>query len=201
LGDPEGWIGAEESASARASRPVLELVSPSRATERQRRSRRFAVGLGAAAAVLMLGAAGAELWGAHRELRAIRDQRAAIAEDVGPLLLARDSLTELMARTQAMEDLAAARPQWTRALVELSELFPRDTYLTALYASGDTVELEAAGSRAGEAIQALREAELFDEVRLQGIVDRELENGETLVERFRLWARLARVPEGADHES
>jgi hypothetical protein len=63
-----------------------------------------------------------------------------------------------------------------------------------LFASGDTVELEAAGSRAGEAIQALRAASLFRDVRLQGVVERELENGETVVERFRVSARLAGVP-------
>jgi hypothetical protein len=74
--------------------------------------------------------------------------------------------------------------------VELTALLPQDTYLTGFFASGDTLELEAAGSEAGVAIQALREAGLFEEVRLQGLVDRELSQGETVVERFRLWARL-----------
>jgi hypothetical protein len=31
-------------------------------------------------------------------------------------------------------------------------------------------------------------------MRLQGVVERELENGETVVERFRVGARLAGVP-------
>jgi hypothetical protein len=72
----------------------------------------------------------------------------------------------------------------------LAALLPHDTYLTGLFASGDTVEIEAAGSEAGEAIRLLREAGLFQEVRLMGLVERELEEGETVVERFRLWARL-----------
>jgi hypothetical protein len=74
--------------------------------------------------------------------------------------------------------------------VELTALLPENTYLTGFFASGDTVELEAAGDEAGPAIQALREAGLFEEVRLQGLVERELEEGETVEERFTLWARI-----------
>jgi Tfp pilus assembly protein PilN len=95
-----------------------------------------------------------------------------------------------------MEELEASSPVWTRSLVELAAVLPQDTYLTALFASGDTLEIEAAGARAGEAIQALRESGLFAEVRLQGLVERELNEGETVVERFRLWALLPPKGEG-----
>jgi Tfp pilus assembly protein PilN len=113
-----------------------------------------------------------------------------IRPQVAPLLETRDLLNELTARAEALEELEAANPIWTRPLVELAALLPEDTYLTALFASGDTVEIEAAGARAGEAIQALRESGLFEEVRLQGIVERKLDEGETVEERFRLWALL-----------
>ena len=151
----------------------------------------------ASAAVLILAALGAQFLGAHRELRTVREQRASIQAEVAPLLLARDSLTGLVAQIQSMEDLSRNAPVWTRSLVELAALLPTDTYLTGFFASGDTVELEAAGERAGEAIQALSEAGLFQEIRLQGLVERELEEGETVVETFRLWARL---PEGGGGE-
>jgi Tfp pilus assembly protein PilN len=140
---------------------------------------------------LVVAAAGANLWGTYHELDAVRAERLEIADRVGPLILARDSLRRLNDRIQATENLWANTPRWTPVLVELASLLPRDSYLTALYASGDTIELEAAGSRAGEAIQALRAAGLFQDVRLQGVVERELENGETVVERFRVSARLA----------
>jgi hypothetical protein len=81
-------------------------------------------------------------------------------------------------------------------LVELSALLPQNTYLTGFFASGDTVELEAAGTQAGETIQLLRESGLFEEIRLQGLVERELDEGETVEERFRLWARLPKRAEG-----
>jgi hypothetical protein len=186
-----------EVAAVWAVRSVLELVPPTLAAERESRRRRNVVRLGIAAAALVVAAAGANLWGTYHELDAVRAERLEIADRVGPLILARDSLRRLNDRIQATENLWANTPRWTPVLVELASLLPRDSYLTALYASGDTIELEAAGSRAGEAIQALRAAGLFQDVRLQGVVERELENGETVVERFRVSARLA----GATPES
>jgi Tfp pilus assembly protein PilN len=195
--DPEGWAGAEESAAARAAGSALELVPPSLAEERREKTRRNAVGLVGAAVVCMLLAAAAQLWGAHRELGAVEARRAAIRPQVAPLLETRDSLNELTARVRAIEELEATTPIWTRPLVELAAILPQDAYLTALFASGDTVEIEAAGARAGEAIQALRESGLFAEIRLQGIVERELDEGETVEERFRLWALLPSEKRGA----
>ena len=180
-----------EVAAVWAIRSVLELVPPTLAAQRDSRRRRNVVRLGMAAAALVVVAAGANLWGTHRELDAVRADRLEIADRVGPLIMAGDSLRRLNDRIEATENLWADTPRWTPVLVELASLLPRDSHLTALYASGDTIELEAAGSRAGEAIQALRAAGLFRDVRLQGVVERELENGETVVERFRVSARLA----------
>jgi hypothetical protein len=120
----------------------------------------------------------------------VRGRRAAIQADVTLLLQARDSLTGLRIQIESMDQLSMNTPVWTRSLVELAALLPMDTYLTGFFASGDTVELEAAGAKAGEAIQALSEAGLFEEIRLQGLVERDLEEGTTVIERFRLWARL-----------
>ncbi len=198
---PGGALGPSdplEVAAMWAVRSVLELVPPALAAQRASRRRRNAGRLGIAAAALVVAAAGANLWGTYRELDAVRAERLEIADRVEPLILARDSLQRLNDRIQATEDLWADTPRWTLVLVELASLLPRDSHLTALFASGDTIELEAAGSRAGEAIQALRAAGLFRDVRLQGVVERELENGETVVERFRVSARLAGVaPESA----
>jgi len=195
--DPEGWAGAEESAAARAAGSTLELVPPSLAEDRREKTRKNVVGLVGAAALCILLAAAAQLWGAHRELGAVEARRAAIRPQVAPLLETRDSLNELTARMQAIQELEATTPIWTRPLVELAAVLPEDTYITALFASGDTVEIEAAGARAGEAIQALRESGLFAEIRLQGIVERELDEGETVKERFRVWALLPPDRKGA----
>jgi Tfp pilus assembly protein PilN len=151
-----------------------------------------------AAVVLLLASAGIHLWGAHRDLRALRDRREAIREEVAPALAARDSLRAYTSRLRALQDLQASAPLWTRALVEISALLPDDTYLTAFYASGDTVELEAAGTRAGQAIQILRESGLFEDLRMQGIVEREMNEGETVEERFSLRGRIPAGRNGGD---
>ena len=191
--DPEGWPGAEEGTARRAATAVLELVPPTLATERREKGKRNAGALAGAAVVLILASLGAQLWGAHRELGVVQERRASIRSEVAPLLSARDSLNGLTTQIRSMEELSRSSPVWARSLVELAALLPENTYLTGFFASGDTVELEAAGAQAGEAIQALREAGLFQEIRLQGLVERELEEGETVVERFKLWARLPPV--------
>jgi len=190
LRDPDGWPGAEELTAGRAGLASLELVPPTLAGERAEKGKRASVGLAIAAVALILASLGAQLWGAHRELGAVREQRSSIRAEVAPLLEARDSLNSLLTTVSSLEELSRSSPVWTRSLVELTAALPQDTYLTGLFASGDTVEIEAAGAKAGEAIQLLREAGLFEEIRLQGLVERELEEGETVVERFRLWARL-----------
>jgi Tfp pilus assembly protein PilN len=194
--DPDGWAGAEESAAAMAGLGGLDLDPPSLTWARREATRKRALWMGAGAFVLLAASAAATLWGAQRELAAIQDRRAEIRGDVAPLLSSRDRLNELVARAGSMEELSGSSPVWNRTLLELAVVLPEDTYLTGFYASGDTVELRAAGSRAGEAIQALREAGIFQEVRLQGRVERELAEGETVVERFRLWARLPGGDEG-----
>ena len=190
LRDPGGWPGVGEATAARAPAPGLELVPPSMAGERREKSRRYAVRLGVAAAVLLVASLAVNFWGARRELASVRAERSAIRADVAPLLLARDSLNELETQVSSLVEVSRDSPAWTRSLVELTALLPENTYLTGLFASGDTVELEAAGAEAGVAIQALRESGLFQEIRLQGLVERELEDGETVEERFSLWARL-----------
>lgn len=188
--DPRGWAGAEESTAGWVESSGLELVPPSLAQERKERGRRTVAALAGLTAVFILSSLGVSLWGTHRELASIQSDRESIREQVAPLLEARDSLDGLRTRLESLQGVSRSAPIWTRSLVELAALLPHDTYLTGLFASGDTVEIEAAGSEAGEAIQLLREAGLFQEVRLMGLVERELEEGETVVERFRLWARL-----------
>jgi len=194
--DPEGWAGAEESAAARAGLGGLDLAPPSLRGEERKKVRRRAVALVGGALVLLAASAVGQLWGAHRELAAVQGRRAEIRGEVAPLLSSRDRLNQLTAQVGSMEHLSMNSPVWNRTLVELAAVLPEDTFLTGFYASGDTVELRAVGARAGEAIQALREAGLFREVRLQGSVERELAEGETVAERFRLWARLPGSGEG-----
>lgn len=182
---------AAEHAALHAWDAGFELVPDSLAAERRQRDRTNAKRMAAAAVLLVVAAAGVELWGERRELDTLRARRAEIRADVAPLLSARDSLDRLEQRISEIGALADAAPRWTHALFELAMLLPADAHITSLNASGDTLEVEAAGARAGAALQALRSAGSLRDVRLLGTVQRELEDGSTSVERFRLTARIA----------
>jgi Tfp pilus assembly protein PilN len=183
-------MSAEESAAVHADRSRLEFLAPSQLSERTRKAKLTAVRIGLAAAMLLVLAGLAELWGARRELDAVRARRAAIRADVAPLLLMRDSLNQLNESVAKIQELESRSPQWTRALFDLALLLPEDTHLTSLRATADTLIIEASGDRAGEAMQALRRAGSLDDVRMLGAVQRELDDGEISVERFRLRAVL-----------
>lgn len=198
-GNGRGWVGSgEEAAAAFATNGLLRLLPTSMRRERAERARRWAWRLGGAGVALAVAAAGVQLWGLHRELAAVQARRAELRSEVAPLLAARDSLELLRGRVESIATLTRSAPSWTRSLVDLAATLPPDAYLTGFFASGDTVELAAAGARAGEAIQALRQGGLFLEVRLQSAIERELLEGETVTERFRIWAR---VPPGERGES
>jgi hypothetical protein len=191
--DANGWTGPRDAAASRADATELELLPATISVHRKERDQRRAVSLLGAAAVLILASLATHFVAVQRELATVRDRRADIRTEVAPLLTARDSLDLLTLQVESMEEISRKTPVWTRALVELAALLPQEIYLTGFYASGDTVELEAAGAGAGEAIQLLRGAGLFEELRLEGVVERELEDGETAVERFRLRARVPPV--------
>jgi hypothetical protein len=193
-----GWTvsdtGTSDPAAASAtdaSHALPALLPPSEYAARAARANRLARRLAAAAVVLLIGAAGVELRGAARALDTLRDRRAAIRADVAPLLAARDSLDRLEARAAAIDGLTGGSPRWTRVLFDVALLLPAESHMTRFVASGDTVEIEAAGARAGQALQALRDAGTLRDVRLLGVVDRELSEGATAVERFRIGARYA----------
>jgi Tfp pilus assembly protein PilN len=191
---------APEVAAMRAHRSPLELVPPSLTAERWRRSRMVGRRLAASAVVLLAVAAAIEFWGMRRELDAVRARRAEIRSEVSPLLATRDSINQMESRTQAIREIERSTPRWTRALFDLALLLPSDSYLTSVRTRGDTLVIEGSGASAGEAMQALRRAGSLTDFRLEGIVERDLEDGSTSIERFRLSARL-KPPLGAARPS
>lgn len=201
LSEPTGAVDSAQPAALTAALLAGEaapvLVPLSVLASSRDRQRRLGARLLAAAAVLVVAAAGIELWGAHRELAALQARRAEIRAQVGPLLETRDSIAAMSERTASIQALAEAAPRWTRALTDIAIMLPFETHLTRLVADGDMIEIEAAGARAGEALQALRAAPSLRDVRMIGLVDRELEDGAPAVERFRIAARLAPPAEAA----
>lgn len=181
-----------EVAAARHAHHSTIVITPATAIAEQRDAeRRVAVRLAVAAVLLLISSAAVELWGAARELDEVRGRRADIRAQVGPLLAARDSLELLSARAVDVENVARATPRWTSALFDLAMLLPHESHITRLHATGDTLVVDGEGVRAGAALQALRGAGSLRDAQLLGTVDRELADGSTTLERFRLRARLA----------
>jgi Tfp pilus assembly protein PilN len=156
--------------------------------ERRDRVRRIGVGLGIAGGVLFLAAALVQLLGARMELRSIRQHREDIQASVAPLLAGADSLLRMEDQVQAIEDVEADSEGWAFVLVELAVLLPEDTHLERIQAAGDTLVLEAVGGRAGEVLEALQRSATLTDPRLEGSIQRDVEDGEATGERFRLSA-------------
>jgi Tfp pilus assembly protein PilN len=194
---PADAATAELAAAAFAGPTDLELIPESLAAQRAERQRSWALRVAVAAGLLFLGAAAVELWGAQRELDAVRSQRAALRPKVAPLMIARDSLMQLEQRQDLIAGLNAGSQRLTPALFDLALLLPSETHLTSLHANGDTLVIEAVGASAGEALEALRAARSMRAVRLEGVVERQLEAGATAAERFSLHARTVPLPAGA----
>jgi hypothetical protein len=131
------------------------------------------------------------LWGTINEVRRVEQERAELRESVMPAVEARDSLDRMTERLANLDALGRESSRWTFSLVELAVLLPPETYLISLRAAGDTAVVEAAGGRAGDALAALSNAPSLRDVRLEGPIQRDLEEGSTSRERFTLSALLA----------
>lgn len=185
-----GHTDAQLAAAHYAGHAKLELVPQSLVVAQSGYQRALAFRLAGIATLLVLGAAVVELWGTQRELSELRARRAEIRKDVTPLLAMRDSVTAMQQRVEQVEALKGKGPGITAALFDLSMLLPEDAHLRSLHATGDTLVMEAAGSRAGLALEAVRASAALRDVRLKGTVERELQSGETTAERFTFAARL-----------
>ena len=173
-----------------AGNAKLELIPQSLAVAQTSYQRALALRLAGIAALLVLGAGAAQLWGEQRELAGLRARRAEIRNDVAPLLAMRDSVATLEQRVVQVDALKGEGPGITAALFDLAMLLPEDAHLRSLHATGDTLVMEAAGSRAGLALEAVRSSAALRDVRLKGTVEREMQSGETTAERFTFAARL-----------
>jgi len=189
---PEPEEGAAGAAARHVSRARPELVSPLIAGARMRSDRRLARILIAAAAILLVTAAGVHLWGLDRSLTGVQADRRALRQMFEPALAMNDSLESMIGRIESLRALEVNATGWTAFLVELSTLLPRDTHLVSLRGEGDRVVVEAVGDRAGEALNALSQAFTFTEPRIEGLIRRELEEGMTSREHFTLSLVLTR---------
>lgn len=188
---PKGGASARLQAARHSGDASPELVPAPLASARRERSRQLTKRLAGASVVTLAAAAAVHLWGTANDVRRIEQERSELRQSVMPAVEARDSLDRMTERLATLEALGRESSRWTFSLVELAVLLPPETYLISLRAAGDTAVVEAAGGRAGDALAALSTAPSLRDVRLEGPIERDLEQGSTSRERFTLSALLA----------
>lgn len=174
----------------------IELLPERIHDARRARSRRATAGLAAAAVAVFALAAGLEYQGARRDLAALIDRRAEIAEAVDRAMAERSVWMDLNDRLEALASLEQSAPQWSLVLSRVADYLPEDAHLTAFRGRADSLSLEGIANRAAGVFEAMQNAPGVLGVRAQAPIRRELRNGEEPIERFTLAARLApRSPE------
>ncbi|HEX6369723.1 MAG TPA: PilN domain-containing protein [Longimicrobium sp.] len=202
-------IAAPRSEGAEVDRPELlaadwapaaglALVPAGLEAGRSAAARRWAASLAAAAAVLLLAAAALEGWGARRELRAVEAERARLAPAVAQVQSVRGRLDALGTRFATLRALEGGAPAWPLVLASVAQTLPRDAWLTAFRAEGDSVTLEGEARRASRVFEAVSRTPGLTGVRVAAPVRRELTPAGIPMERFVIRAALgAAKPEGA----
>lgn len=174
----------------------LELIPEARRELEVRRERKLAMRLWVAAAALVVVAGGLELWGAHRELAAVRAERETLAPVVAQAMAIRSALTAAEERISAVQALDHATPMWSSLLTGVALHLPEDAYLAALRGRPDSVVLEGVALRSAAVFEALGGMPGVVGVRAESPIRRETTREGGALERFTLAARL-RPGEGA----
>jgi hypothetical protein len=182
-----------------AARFATRAAGPSLSPEAERlvlqqRTRRLTLARFAAAALLLVAAAGAQLWGSSREHNRIMAERERIRETVDRALVTRDSLTEAMARLTTLRSSASSATRWSALIASLASELPDDAFLASLRGDGDTLRLEGSAARATGALSAVARVRGLRSVRPEGPIRQEISDDGSTSERFTLSAVLDRTP-------
>jgi hypothetical protein len=188
IGRDDDVAGLAASMAGRARGPELlpEFARVSRRALVARRVRALALG----AAAMLVVAAGLELWGVHRRVRATQQERAGISAVVSRAFAKRDSATALESQLAMLAAETRAAPRWTGVIADLAQRLPGDAHLLSLSASGDSVAIVGEAAHAADVFEALRRDPRVAGVRADAPIRREFAADRTPVERFSVTARL-----------
>jgi Tfp pilus assembly protein PilN len=143
----------------------------------------------AAALVLTMLGAAAQLWGVRRQLQTVHDQRASLASRLSTTLAGRTSLDAAYRMVSALSVAQRGVPEWSRTIVGLSDAIPDDAYLTAFRTRGDSLIVEGLAVRAASVFDAMEQLPGLANVRAASPVRRELQDDRTALEHFTIAAR------------
>ncbi len=156
------------------------------------RTRRTTWILGGAAAALLVASAAIELMGVHRQLDAVRAERAAFRPQLAATLVGRTTVAATYAQLAALDSIERASPQWSAVIATLSESVPDDAHLSAIRAHEDTLVIDGLAGRAKPVFDALEATEGLIDVRAASPVRRELQDNGAALEHFTIGARVTR---------
>ena len=184
------------AAAAYAGSPsALELVLPAEAAARARRVRRVAGTIWLSTAAVLLVALGLH-WGAlSRELRVLERARQAHSAEVEEAMKVREASLRVAAQLEVVVPAADA-PRWTMVLEQIATTLPRDAYLTAFRAVGDSILMEGVARRAVGVFEGLAKAEPLARVRPGGPIRQEVRDSGPPIERFVAAAVARKATEG-----
>src|SRR5690606_932641 len=140
--------------------PLAFVTEVQRAWLRRNDRRRVTVLVGSA--LLCSAVAGAfRLADLHRELAAVREQRAAIQPSVREALDARAAIDALRARYTALMEIEANRPRRLELPAALAEALPNDAHLFSFEAGAEGVRVEGRAQSGATVASALEAAAAF----------------------------------------
>jgi hypothetical protein len=194
---PSDWAERAAEPDGLAARFAAFAIGPvlkseeARAAERHAASR-VALGLGAAAAALLVVAAGVHLWGVRREVSALRAERATLRPQIQASLVGRSSVETAWRQIAALARDSRTAPRWSALLAELAAHLPDDASLTTLRVRGDSVFLDGSATHAAPVFDDVARTPGLEGVRATAPVRREDAEGGDPLEHFSLGAKLAR---------
>jgi hypothetical protein len=183
-------VAAEGASGARA----LEFISDATRRSRSAQARRIANGLAAAAAVCLLAAGGVYRLAQARQLAAIDAERARIKPAVDRAIRVRDSLMIVATTVRSLDSLERTSPRWSGVIGQVARAMPKQAFVAALHAEGDSASMEGQAQNAAEVFGALRTAPGILSVRPTAPIRQEVLAGQPPVER---WIATARVDHAA----
>jgi hypothetical protein len=199
------WVGAGGSAEEFAAQfagsergPVLrgeEAVAVERV-----RARRAAWSVAAAAVGVLALSAGVELWGVHRQLRMVREERERLRPQIASTMVGRTTVDATSRSLAALATIERESPHWSSIITTLSEAITSDAYLTAIRARKDSLIVDGLAEHASRVFDALQRSKAVDDVKSAAPVRREMQDDGTALDRFTIAARLPAPPAAAGAE-
>lgn len=142
----------------------------------------------AAAVIFAVAGAALQLWGVHRQLDAVRAQRAQLAPRLSATLIGRSSVEAVTRNVMGLNAVERASPGWAHTIAALTSAMPDGAYLTAFRTRGDSIVVEGLAEQASDVFNAMEQLPQLANVRAGAPVRRELQDDLTPLERFTIIA-------------